>query len=204
VSLDRGDQCGSNGGIFVAIGWLLALLGAGSQTCCCYFYCYCYCLVSKSLTLPMLPLPPSTRYHSNRTDLLFPTVPLPPRHCHSPRHCHPCNHPYHCHFYLFSFKPLQLCPYCHCHPLTGTIRTALTSRIDWCHCHPATATSHPAATPATIHTTATPLPFFIFFFPFKSLPLCQYCHYHPLTGTIRTALTSRIDWCHCHPATATR
>jgi hypothetical protein len=34
--------------------------------------------------------------------------------------------------------------------------------------------------------------------------LAQYCHYHSLTDTIRTARTSSFQRCHCHPATATR
>jgi hypothetical protein len=37
-------------------------------------------------TLPILPLPLSNRYHSNRLDLLYPTVPTTPCHCHPPCH----------------------------------------------------------------------------------------------------------------------
>jgi hypothetical protein len=43
-------------------------------------------------TLSILPLPRSNLYHSTRLDVIFPTVPLPPNHCHSPCHCHPNNH----------------------------------------------------------------------------------------------------------------
>jgi hypothetical protein len=42
--------------------------------------------------MPILPLPISNRYHSNRPDLLFPTTPLPPCHCHSSSHCHSQTH----------------------------------------------------------------------------------------------------------------
>jgi hypothetical protein len=38
------------------------------------------------------PLPLPLWYQNDRADLLYPTVPLPPCHCHSPRHCHR-----HCH-----------------------------------------------------------------------------------------------------------
>jgi hypothetical protein len=34
-------------------------------------------------------------YHSNRTDLLFRLIPLPPSHCHSLSHCHLLRH---CHY----------------------------------------------------------------------------------------------------------
>jgi hypothetical protein len=33
--------------------------------------------------------------------------------------------------------------------------------------------------------------------------LRQYCHYHDAIHTITTALIRPIDWCHCHPPTAT-
>jgi hypothetical protein len=38
--------------------------------------------ISTTTTLPILPLPRSNYYHSNRLDLLYPTTPLPPSHCH--------------------------------------------------------------------------------------------------------------------------
>jgi hypothetical protein len=34
-----------------------------------------------------------TWYQNDRTDLLYPTVPLPPSHCHSPSHTHPVSQP---------------------------------------------------------------------------------------------------------------
>jgi hypothetical protein len=46
---------------------------------------------TMTLSLPILPLPPSNWYHSNRLGLLFPTPPLPPCHCHSlPQPGPPC------------------------------------------------------------------------------------------------------------------
>jgi hypothetical protein len=131
---------------------ILWLLGGywqflGLETCCCYYYCYycCFCFVLKSLTLPILPLPPSNRYHSNRTDLLCPMVPLPPRHCHSPRHYHPCNHPYHCHttaiFLSFFIQITATLPILPLPPSNRyhSNRTDLTNRLvplPPCHCHP--------------------------------------------------------------------
>jgi hypothetical protein len=59
-----------------------------------------YALFLSSATLPLplfkrivsrsiLPLPHSNRYHSNRLVTLYPTVPLPPNHCHLLIHCPP-------------------------------------------------------------------------------------------------------------------
>jgi hypothetical protein len=42
---------------------------------------------TTTISLSILPLPHSIWYHSNRTDLLYPTVPLPSIHCHYLRHC---------------------------------------------------------------------------------------------------------------------
>jgi hypothetical protein len=55
----------------------------------------------------ILPLPRPNHHHSNRADLLYPTVPLPPSHCHSPRHYRlPSKLPdIHCHCH-FSSHPL--------------------------------------------------------------------------------------------------
>jgi hypothetical protein len=103
-------------------------------------------------TLPILPLPRSFYHHSNRLDLLYPTVPLPPSHCHSPRHCHLFTLPlslqvfFSTTFFVFFFKPPQHCQYCHGHTLTTTIRTASISSFQRSHYHPATATPHPTAT----------------------------------------------------------
>jgi hypothetical protein len=54
------------------------------------FQCHCHCHPCHQTftTQPILPLPHSNYHHSNRLDLLFPTVPLPPGHCHSLSHCH--------------------------------------------------------------------------------------------------------------------
>jgi hypothetical protein len=43
--------------------------------------------------------------------------------------------------------------------------------------------------------------FLLCYFPSQ---LCQYCHYHTLFGTIRTALICSFQRHHCHPTTATR
>jgi WD40 repeat protein len=45
------------------------------------------------------------------------------------------------------FHNLYLCQYCHCHLLTGTIRTATVSSFQRHHCHPTTATPHPSLDP---------------------------------------------------------
>jgi hypothetical protein len=95
-------------------------------------------------------------YHSNRTDLFYRLIPLPPSHCHSP--CHKC------HNYTTDTQPppnhkkkkiaaTQPPPQPQPHALPGTKMTALMRRVDWSHCHPATATPHatrtlsPAAVP---------------------------------------------------------
>jgi hypothetical protein len=106
--------------------------------------------LSKKIAIFFLDCHPATatlsnRYHSNRLVLLFPTVPLPPSHCHSPRHniqfyhiIAAVNFPTNCRFFFLT-QP-QLGQYCHYHILTTTIRTASTSSFQRSHCHPATAT----------------------------------------------------------------
>jgi hypothetical protein len=89
----------------------------------------------------VLPLSLSNDHHSNRTDLLYRLVPLPPSRYHSPRHCHPVTATQPRPDCAQSPKLPQLGQYCHYHSETTTIRTALVRRIDWSHCHPATATS---------------------------------------------------------------
>jgi hypothetical protein len=111
--------------------------------------------------------------------------------------------------WLFFFLPLfsgtlYLCQYCHCHTLTGIIRTAVISSFDCHHCHPATATRSATATPSLphlpfLHKSTSILPLFFS----GGLYLCQYCHPHILTTTIRTALISSVDCHHRHPTTAT-
>jgi hypothetical protein len=88
----------------------------------------------------VLPLSLSNSHHSNRTDLLYRMNPMPPSHCHSPRHCHLATASLSTLNYAKSPKLHQLSQYCHCQVDSNTIRTALTSSIDWSHCHPATAT----------------------------------------------------------------
>jgi hypothetical protein len=109
-------------------------------------------------------------------------------------------------FYLFfwiSLKLSYLPQYCHCHSLTGTIRTALISSIQRYHPHPTTATPHAAITFHCLHCHFFSL-FSQFFCVFPKLSyLPQYCHYHVHTGTIRTALISSIQRYHPHPTTAT-
>jgi hypothetical protein len=50
------------------------------------------------------PLPMPLWFQNDRADLLYPTVPLPPCHCHSPCHCHR-----HCHCSIF-FTRLKTSP----------------------------------------------------------------------------------------------
>jgi hypothetical protein len=94
-----------------------------------------FLVLQTPVSRPILPLPRSNSHHSHRTAPTNRMTPLPPRHCHSSSHCQPpipATQPLpliFLIFYLF-FKPSQLCQYCHCHALTGTILTALLQRID--------------------------------------------------------------------------
>jgi hypothetical protein len=167
-------------------------------------------------SLSILPLPRSNLYHSNRIDLLYPTVPLPPNHCHSAPHCHPNNHfslslslKFFLNFCLI-FNRSQLCQYCH-YPLpTCTIRRALISSIQRYHSHSTTATHHPTATQTIIFFSLSLSIFSQFLLNFQSiasppiLPLPPSNLYHStrldlLYPTVPQSFNHCHSPCHCHP-----
>jgi hypothetical protein len=121
-------------------------------------------LLPTTISHLILPLPRSYLYHSNRTELLFPTVPLPPCHCHSLFHCRlvittlPLFFSLKNHFFSVIFNRPPPCQYCHCHTLFGTIRTALISSFQRCHSHPTTATPHPGSRPRPTPPASPPFP----------------------------------------------
>jgi hypothetical protein len=80
------------------------------------------------------------------------------------------------------------------------IRIAVILSVEWYHCHPATATFGDMRARGTHCHTAT-----VNFFNTRHIdqPHCQYCHCHTPSSIKMTALISRVDWYHCHPATAT-
>jgi hypothetical protein len=100
-------------------------------------YCYCHTLLYTKMTAP---IPSIQRYHCHPTTATL----------------HATVTPYFIHYFFFFktsqyfhtfFNRSQLCQYCHCHTLPGTIRTALIPSIQRYHCHPTTATPHATVTP---------------------------------------------------------
>jgi hypothetical protein len=166
-------------------------------------------IFQSTTTRPILPLPLSNLYHSNRLDLPYRSVLLPPNHCHSLRHATPPNIQRH----IFCKKtrifltiiqtiitlPILPLPHWNYH---HSNRTDLTNRLVLLppnHCH-----SPRHATPSNIQHLIFCKKKTLDFRSFLNiLQLRQYCHYHFLTTTIRTALISPIDWCYSHPTTAT-
>jgi hypothetical protein len=126
---------------------ILVLLGENVAVAIFFSFFSFFCVFPKTVISPsILPLPRTNSYHSNRLDLLYRLVPLPPNHCHSPpRHRHSLSAlSFFSTFFIFlclskkktvispSILPLPLSNHHHSNRLDLLYPTA---QLPPCHCH---------------------------------------------------------------------
>jgi hypothetical protein len=111
---------------------------------CLIFFFFCLFWLSNIDTPSIMRYTRFNEYHSNRTDLLFRLIPLPPSQCHSLIHCHLLRH---CHdIQILIFFPI--CLFLHPSPSIMLPRHSVTYQNDRTdllfrlpplppsHCHP--------------------------------------------------------------------
>jgi hypothetical protein len=105
-----------------------------------------------------------------------------------------------CHSLLKSIATRSILPLPRCNTYHSTRLDLLFRLVPLppCHCHPP---PHCRPYQSTVSTTVKKIQKITVIY--KPPQLCQYCHNHVLTGTIRRALISSFQRYHCHLTTAT-